>query len=154
MEEFDINHKIYGKPHHPIFENKIYLSISKLDDLIEDITYNENMKVIDRDCSYEQGSDTIFCRLNKDMFGLDKDSYIVLDFSFKNKNLDTGCVEIDTFNIFYLDDLKNKDLTEKLFKQETVKYPTLYKKDILYNTKKITIKFEVKVVLEYEEYKK
>jgi ABC-type multidrug transport system ATPase subunit len=83
MVELDINHEI-EKPHRHI------LFISQFDDLIEDITYYENMKVIDRDCSYEHGSDTIFCQLNKDMFGLEEDSYIVLDFSFKNENLDTG----------------------------------------------------------------
>ena len=148
MVELDINHELldfYGEPHHPSGKN---LSCSQVGDMIESIL--KNMEVIDRDevCG---DYDIIFCRLQKDMFGLEKDSYILLNFPDSDENTNTGCVDYDSFEILYLEDNKNKDLTEKLFKQETVKYPVRYKKDIFYNFKRITFKVKVKVIFEYEE---
>lgn len=148
MVELDINHELldfYGEPHHPSGKN---LSSSQVGHIKESIL--KNMEVIDRD---EMWGDyyIIFCRLQKDIFGLDKDSFILLNFSDKEENNNTGCVDYDSFEILYLDDNKNKDLTEKLFKQETVKYPVRYKADIPFITKKITFKVKVKVVFEYEE---
>jgi hypothetical protein len=148
MVELDINHELldnYGEPHHPSGKN---LTGSQVGDMIEGIL--KNMEVIDRDEVYGD-YEIIFCRLQKDMFGLEKDSYILLNFLDSEENIDTGCVNYDTFQILYLDDNKNKDLTEKLFKQETVKYPVRYKRDIPFITKEITFKVKVKVVFEYEE---
>jgi len=93
------------------------------------------MEVIDKDeewANYEM----FFCRLQKDMFGLEKDSYILLNFSDYEENIDTGCgrVDYDSFEILYLEDKKNKGLTEKIFKQEMVKYPVHYKADIPFIT--------------------
>ena len=148
MVELDINHELldnYGKPHHPSGKN---LSGSQVGEMIEGIL--KNMEVIDRDELYGD-YEIIFCRLQKDMFGLEKDSYIILNFQDSEENIDTGCVDYDSFQILYLDDNKNKDLTEKLFKQETVKYPVRYKRDIPFITKEITFKVKVKVVFEYKE---
>ena len=74
--------------------------------------------------------------------------YILLNFPDKEENIDTGCIDYDYFEILYLHNPKNKDLTEKLFKQETVKSSIQYKPDILFITKKITFKVKVKVVFE------
>lgn len=141
MVELDINHELlddYGEPYHPSGQN---LSGFQLGDMIESIL--KNMEVIDRDEVFGR-YDIIFCQLQKDMFGLEKDSFILLNFQDSDEN-------INSFEILYLEDNKNKDLTEKLFKQETVKYPVRYKKDIFYNFKRITFKVKVKVVFEYEE---
>lgn len=141
MVELDINHELlddYGEPYHPSGQN---LSGFQLGDMIESIL--KNMEVIDRDEVFGR-YDIIFCLLQKDMFGLEKDSFILLNFQDSDEN-------IDNFKILYLDDNKNKDLTEKLFKQETVKYPLRYKADIPFIEKEITFKVKVKVVLEYEE---
>ena len=141
MVELDINHELlddYGEPYHPSGQN---LSGFQLGDMIESIL--KNMEVIDRDEVFGR-YDIIFCLLQKDMFGLEKDSFILLNFQDSDEN-------INSFEILYLEDNKNKDLTEKLFKQETVKYPVRYKKDIFYNFKRITFKVKVKVVFEYEE---
>lgn len=148
MVELDINHELldfYGEPHYPSGKN---LSSSQVGHMKERIL--KNMEMIDRDEMWGD-YDIIFCRLQKDMFGLDKDSFILLNFSDKEENNNTGCVDYDSFEILYLDDNKNKDLTEKLFKQETVKYPVRYKADIPFIKKEITFKIKVKVVFEYEE---
>jgi hypothetical protein len=147
-KELDINHELldfYGEPHHPSGKN---LSSSQVGDMIESIL--KNMEVIDRDQVYGN-YDIIFCQLQKDMFGLEKDSYILLNFQDSYENIDTCRVYYDSFQILYLHNHKNKELAEKLFKQEMEKSPIHYKPDILFITKKITFKVKVKVVFEYEE---
>ena len=113
MVELDINHELldyYGELHHPSRKNLTGSQVGEMKDIIL-----KNMEVIDRD--EEWGDyDIIFCRLQKDMFGLEKDSYILLNFPDKEENIDTGRVYYDSFQILYLEDNKNKDLTEKLFK--------------------------------------
>jgi len=148
MVELDINHELldnYGEPHHPSGKN---LNGSQVGEMIESIL--KNIEVIDRDEVYGD-YDIIFCRLKKDMFGLEKDSFILLNFKDSGFEDYEGRIDYDSFQILYLDDNKNKDLTEKLFKQETVKYPVRYKRDIPFITKEITFKVKVKVVFEYEE---
>jgi len=148
MVELDINHELldnYGEPHHPSGKN---LTGSQVGEMIESIL--KNMDVIDRDEVFGR-YDVIFCRLKKDIFGLEKDSYILLNFENSDFEDYDGRVDYNSFQILYLEDNKNKDLTEKLFKQETVKYPVRYKKDIPFITKEITFKVKVKVVFEYEE---
>jgi hypothetical protein len=147
MGEPEIIHELLnenGEPHYPSGKN---LSSSQVGDMIEDIL--KYMYVIDREKEYGN-YDIIFCRLLKDMFGLEKDSFILLNFPDSDENIDTGRVDYNYFEILYLHNNKNKDLTEKLFKQETVKYPVPYKKDISFITKEITFKVQVIVVFEYE----
>ena len=124
------------------------ISSSQVEDMIEGIL--KNMEAIDRDKVYGD-YDIIFCRLQKDMFGLEKDSFILLNFKDSGFEDYEGRVDYNSFQILYLDDNKNKELTEKLFKQETVKYHVCYKKDIPFITKEITFKVKVKVVFEYEK---
>jgi hypothetical protein len=146
MVELDINHELldnYGETHHPSGKN---LTGSQVEEMIESIL--KNMEVIDRDEVYGN-YDIIFCRLKKDIFGLEKDNYILLNFKDTGFEDYNGRVDYDSFEILYLHNHNNKDLTEKLFKQETVKYPTLYKRDIPFIIKEITFKVKVKVVFEY-----
>jgi hypothetical protein len=147
MVELDINHELldnYGEPHHPSGKN---LTGSQVGEMIESIL--KNMEVIDRDEVFGR-YDIIFCRLKKDMFGLEKDSYILLNFENSDFEDYEGRVDYNSFQILYLDD-KIGHLTEKLFKQETVKYPLPYKKDIPFKSREITFKVKVKVVFDYEE---
>lgn len=133
MVELDINHELFDC--YLLSDNQWTKEISgyQKEHIIEEIL--KNMEVIDRDINYDYDIDTIFSQLKKDIFGLEKDSYILLNFSDYEHKDDSFKIG-ENFEILYLDDNKNKDLTEKLFKQETVKYPVRYKADIPFITKK------------------
>ena len=62
---------------------------------------------------YEQGRKFYFCRLLKDMFEFEKDSYIIISFLNSETYMFLDSEKRD-FTIFYLGDIKNKELTSEI----------------------------------------
>lgn len=65
--------------------------------------------------------DILFCRLLKDIFKFEKDSFIVME--FENSNY----IKNDEFKFKYINDMKNKELTYELFKAIVGKKDAIYK---------------------------
>jgi len=148
MTEVDINMELlddYGYKYYPSEKN---LTFSQRYDLKKHLL--ETIEIIDRFEKYSV--DIIFCCLLKDMFGFEKDSYIIIYFPDDEGCINGNFIDNNEFKIIYAkENIKNKELAYDLFTQES-NYPSygIYKEKILFLEKRIFFKAKVKVMLEYE----
>jgi IS4 transposase len=92
----------------------------------------DDMEVID---GYEHRRKFYFCRLLKDMFDFEKDSYIIISFLDSVTDMFSDSEKRD-FTIFYLEDIKNKELTSDFYD----KYDLFYKEPLVNEEKTIVYK--------------
>jgi hypothetical protein len=121
---------------------------------------NDYVEVIDKYNTlepYYKEDDIFFCRLLQNIFGLNKDNYLLLLFADDKDYYpeeDSGYEGCDAFEILYIkneEQLSDFEINNNLWKQKKyITCPSNNKKNH-YNVKQINIKIKCKLVLEYEE---
>ena len=118
------------------------LNEEEYDDMLRCIL--DDMEVIH---GYEHRRKFYFCRLLKDMFEFEKDSYIIISF-LHSEHICFSDSEKRDFTIFYLEDIKNKELTYDFYDKYDLYYKKPWKNEenpIVYKEKTIFYKATIKI---------
>ena len=109
----------------------------------------DDMEVID---GYVHIRKFYFCRLLKDMFEFEKGSYIIISFLDSVTDMFSDSEKRD-FTIFYLEDIKNKELTTDFYDKYDLNYRKPWvneEKTIVYKEKTIFYEATIRISFKIE----